>query len=107
MLFRAESFGGPADECPKAGKLGEDWGAGRRGEVVSAELLGLLTVVCGLKVTVLCGLGAVELEGVGGGKSGDVSVEAEAIAAADTRLFSYIEHNRQALSLDLGLGWKL
>lgn len=37
-------------------------------------------VVCGLKVTVLCGLGEVELEGAGGGKSGDVSVEAEAIA---------------------------
>ena len=61
-------------------------------------------MVCGLKVTVLCGLGAVELEGVGGGKSGDVSVEAEAIAAADTRLFSYIEHNPQVLSLDLALG---
>ena len=60
-------------------------------------------MVCGLKVTVLCGLGAVELEGVGGGKSGDVSVEAEAIAA-DTRLFSYIEHNPQVLSLDLALG---
>lgn len=37
-------------------------------------------VVCGLKVTVLCGLGEVELEGVGGGRSGDVSVEVEAIA---------------------------
>ena len=103
MLFRAESFGGPADECPKAGKLGEDWGAGRRGEVVSAELLGLLTVVCGLKVTVLCGLGAVELEGVGGGRSGDVSVEAGAIAVADTRLFSYIERSPRVFSLNLAL----
>ena len=93
MLLSAERFGGPADECPKAGKLGEDWGAGRRAEVVSAELLGLLTMVCGLKVTVLCGLGAVELEGVGGGRSGDVSVEAEAIAVADSRLFSYIERS--------------
>ena len=104
MLFRAESFGGPADGCPKAGKLGEDWGAGRRGEVVSAELFGLLTVVCGLKVTVLWGLGVVELEGVGDGNSGDVSVEAEAIAAAGTRLFIYIEHNSHVLSLDLALG---
>ena len=31
-------------------------------------------------MTVLCGLGAVELEDIGGGRSGDVSVEMEAIA---------------------------
>ena len=31
-------------------------------------------------MTVLCGLGEVELEDVGGGRSGDVSVEVEAIA---------------------------
>lgn len=37
-------------------------------------------VVCGLNVTVLCGLGEVELEGVGEGRSGDVSVEVEDIA---------------------------
>lgn len=42
-------------------------------------------VVCGLNVTVLCGLGDVELEGVGGGRSGDVSAEVEAIA--DMRVF--------------------
>ena len=36
--------------------------------------------MCGLNVTVLCGLGGVELEGVGGGRSGDVSLEVEAIA---------------------------
>lgn len=36
-------------------------------------------------MTVLCGLGEVELEGAGGGRSGDVSVEAEAIA--DMRLW--------------------
>lgn len=101
MLFIAESFGGPVDDCPKAGKLGEDWGAGRRGEVVSAELSGLLMMACGLKVTVLCGLGAVEREGVGGGRSGDVSVEAEAIA--DTRLFSYIERSPRVFSLNLAL----
>ena len=71
--------------------------------MVSAELLGLLTVVCGLKVTVLCGLEAVELEGVGGGRSGDVSVEAEAIAVADTRLFFYIERSSRVFSLNLAL----
>ncbi len=32
-------------------------------------------------MTVLCGLGAVELEGVGGGRSGDVSVAVEAMAS--------------------------
>ena len=37
-------------------------------------------VVCGLKVTVLWGLGGVELEGVGCGRSGDVSVELEGMA---------------------------
>ena len=31
-------------------------------------------------MTVLCGLGAVEVEGIGGGRSGDVSVEVEVIA---------------------------
>ena len=39
-------------------------------------------VVCGLNVTVLCGLGEWELESVGGGRSGDVSVEVEAIAGS-------------------------
>lgn len=37
-------------------------------------------MVCGLNVTVLCGLLEVELESVGGGRSGDASVEVEAIA---------------------------
>lgn len=36
-------------------------------------------MVCGLNVTVLCGLGGMELEGVECGRSGDVSVEVEAI----------------------------
>ena len=44
------------------------------------EVFGSLTVVCGLKVTVLCGFGGLEVEDVGGGRSGDLSVEAEAIA---------------------------
>lgn len=44
------------------------------------EVFGSLTVVCGLKVTVLCGFGGLEVEDVGGGRSGDLSVESEAIA---------------------------
>ena len=43
-------------------------------------------VVCGLNVTVLCGLGELELEGVGGGRSGDVSVEDEAIVGTQVWL---------------------
>lgn len=41
-------------------------------------------VARGLNVTVLCGLEGLGLEGVGGGKSRDVSVEAEAIAGMKT-----------------------
>ena len=52
----------------------------------SVGLFGLLIVVCGLNVTVLCGLADVELEGVGGGRSGDVSVEVEAIAGMSSYL---------------------
>lgn len=37
-------------------------------------------VVWGLNVTVLCVLGEWEVEDVGGGRSGEVSVEVEAIA---------------------------
>lgn len=51
-------------------------------------------VARGLNVTVLCGLEGLGLEGVGGGKSGDVSVEAEAIAGMKTlfltRVYVYI-----------------
>lgn len=53
----------------------------------SVGLFGLLTVVCGLNVTVLCGLGEVELEGVGGGRSGDVSVSLEVEAIAGTSFY--------------------
>ena len=42
-------------------------------------------VVCGLNVTVLGGLGEWELESVGGGRSGDVSVEVEAMAGSVER----------------------
>lgn len=61
------------------GRFGEDAGAGRRGEVKSVELFAWLMVVCGLKVTVLCGFEELELEAVGGDRSGDDSVEVEAI----------------------------
>ena len=61
-------------------------------------------VARGLNVTVLCGLEGLELEGVGGGKSGDVSVEAEAIAGMKllflTRVHLYI-------TLDLAILWVL
>ena len=49
----------------------------------SAGLFGSLMVVCGLNVTVLCGLGELELEDVGGGRSGDVSVEDEAMVGTE------------------------
>ena len=52
----------------------------------SVGLFGLLIVVCGLKVTVLGGLGEMELEGVGGGRSGDVSLAVEAIAGMSSYL---------------------
>lgn len=64
------------------GKLGEDVGAGRRGDVVDKGLDVEETVAWGLKVTVLCAFGGFdefEIMGVGGGSSGDLSVEAEAI----------------------------
>ena len=54
----------------------------------------------GLNVTVLCGLGGLGLEGVGGGKSGDVSVEAEAIAGIvpDTGLSVHYTRLRSPLA---------
>lgn len=42
-----------------------------------------MTVVWGLKVTVLCGLGEFEILDVGRGRSGDLSVDADAIVAGD------------------------
>ena len=61
-------------------------------------------VARGLNVTVLCGLEGLGLKGVGGGKSGDVSVEAEAIAGMKTlfltRVYVYI-------ILDLATLWVL
>lgn len=65
------------------GKLGDNVEAGRRGDVVDSGLDVEETVAWGLKVTVLCGFGGFggfEIMGVGGVRSGDLSVEAEAIA---------------------------
>ena len=44
-------------------------------------------MVCGLNVTVLCGLGGLEFEAVGGGRRGDVSVGAEAMADNEVLFF--------------------
>jgi len=64
------------------------WGAGRSGEVVEMGLEGDEIVVWGLNVTVLGGLGGfwkfeADETGVGWGRRGDLSVEAEAIVGWD------------------------
>lgn len=80
LLFVIEGLG---CTCWALKGLGEDVGAERRGAVPGTIFDAEDTVVCGLKVTILGDLG--EFGGLnvvedGGGRSGDLSVDAEAIA---------------------------
>lgn len=80
MLFRTESLG---CTCWALATPGVEVEAGRRGDVVDIVLDVEETVVLGLNVTVLCDLGefgGLRMVFVGGGNSGDLSVDAEAIA---------------------------